>query len=89
VKEVAAKIREIELKRIKEEEIRIQREIEDKERRILEQEAVVSPISTREQIQLLTIKDLPVDEISDQTFVQQEESPSQAVIVSQDIHIIP
>ena len=89
MKEVAAHIRQIELKRIKEEEIRIQREIEDKERRILEQEAVVSPISTREQIQLLTIKDLPVDEISDQTFVQQEESPSQAVIVSQDIHIIP
>jgi len=50
VKEVAAHIRQIELKRIKEEEIRIQREIEDKERRILEQEAVVSPISTREQI---------------------------------------
>lgn len=50
MKEVAAQIRQIELKRIKEEEIRIQREIEDKERRILEQEAVVSPFSTREQI---------------------------------------
>ena len=50
MKEVAAHIRQIELKRIKEEDIRIQREIEDKERRILEQEAVVSPISTREQI---------------------------------------